>query len=828
MRAQLVIFSFLYLFLNTISLANLKAIVPIPFDSDVVTVLEKDLDAPLPGVIVYNTNRTFTGATDVKGQIIIKGLPDTDSLFFDFAGFTPLVKCIQDIKNNYNKVFLTQTAIKLDEFVVLGNSKFAERSQNIPSIVKVVESKDIILKNPQTSADMLENTGSIFIQKSQMGGGSPVIRGFEANKLLIVIDGVRMNNAIYRNGHLQNVISIDNGILERTEVIFGPASVIYGSDALGGVMHFFTRTPRLHDKDDKKKFEINASTRYSSANFEKSGHIDLNYGNEKWGILTSVSGGDFDALRSGSVKSKHHPEGYGDRTFYTDRKNAADSVYRNENPRYQLGTAYQNFDIVQKIRYQPTDSVKLMLNFQYSTTSNVPRYDQLTEGTLDTLDGVVSKDFKFSDWDYGPQQRMMVSLSGDFKSKSKFFNTAKLLFAYQKVDEDRITRRYGLEWRNFQKEDVHVGSFNADFSKDIVPNKFKLLYGAEFTYNKVVSSAFQRHIATGEIEDRSVTRYPDGGSHMLSFAAYLSGQLKVGKKINVIGGLRQTYITLTSNFLDTAFFNLPESRAFLNTSALTGGLGLTWKPLEGYNVHAVVSSAFRAPNVDDFGKVRSKGGYVTIPNPELVAEKTLNAEITLSKNFNDKVKIGGTYFYTYLFDVLVRRNDSLGTGDLTLYFDGGFDTIQRNFNAGEGFIYGLSGNVLVQLMPNLKLQSIINFTKGYNISDDRPLSHIPPIYGSTSIAYTHKEVFSTEFVAKYNGWKRKNQYDIEGSDNFEKATENGTPPWYTLNLYTSCTLKKNYTLTFGVENILDKHYRPFSSGVSAPGINFIVSLRGRF
>ena len=92
---------------------------------------------------------------------------------------------------------------------------------------------------------MLAQTGEVFVQKSQMGGGSPVIRGFEANKVLIVVDGVRLNNAIYRSGHLQNVITLEPSELESAEIVFGPGSVIYGSDALGGVMDFHTREPRF-------------------------------------------------------------------------------------------------------------------------------------------------------------------------------------------------------------------------------------------------------------------------------------------------------------------------------------------------------------------------------------------------------------------------------------------------------------------------------------------------------------------------------------------------------------------------------------------------------
>ena len=107
--------------------------------------------------------------------------------------------------------------------------------------------QDVQFQNPQTTADLLSNSGEVFIQKSQQGGGSPMIRGFATNRVLIAVDEVRMNNAIFRSGNLQNVISIDPFAVENTEVLFGPGSVIYGSDAIGGVMSFTTLAPKFSD-----------------------------------------------------------------------------------------------------------------------------------------------------------------------------------------------------------------------------------------------------------------------------------------------------------------------------------------------------------------------------------------------------------------------------------------------------------------------------------------------------------------------------------------------------------------------------------------------------
>ncbi|NJN34367.1 MAG: TonB-dependent receptor plug domain-containing protein [Saprospiraceae bacterium] len=82
------------------------------------------------------------------------------------------------------------------------------------------------------------------------------MRGFEASRVLLVVDGVRMNNLIYRSGHLQNAITVDQNMLDRVEVLFGTASTVYGSDALGGVVHFFTKKPLLNAQKRQRFFQI--------------------------------------------------------------------------------------------------------------------------------------------------------------------------------------------------------------------------------------------------------------------------------------------------------------------------------------------------------------------------------------------------------------------------------------------------------------------------------------------------------------------------------------------------------------------------------------------
>ncbi len=204
--------------------------------------------------------------------------------------------------------------IKLDEIIISAN-RSAEPLVNVVQQTLILTSEKIQQLNQVNTAYLLEQTGNIFVQKSQPGGGSPIIRGFEANKVLIVVDGVRMNNAIYRGGHLQNILTIDNAIVDRAEILFGPSSVIYGSDALGGVMSFYTKNPVL---SDHKKLSLsgNAMSRFASAYQGKTVHADLNLGGRAFGALTAFTFSDFGDLRQEKNVFDKYPE-WGKRYFYT-------------------------------------------------------------------------------------------------------------------------------------------------------------------------------------------------------------------------------------------------------------------------------------------------------------------------------------------------------------------------------------------------------------------------------------------------------------------------------------------------------------------------------
>ncbi len=707
--------------------------------------------------------------------------------------------------------------INLNE-ITISATRFAEHKKYVAEQVLTVNAKKIAFYNQQTSAELLTHTGNVLLQKSQLGGGSPIIRGFEANKVLLVVDGVRMNNAIFRGGHLQNVITMDNTILDKMEVLFGPSSVIYGSDALGGVISFYTKKPELSGTAGKTIVSGNAFVRYSSAYNEKTGHADINAGGENIASLTSFTFSDFGDLKQGGSYNNKFPD-WGKRGFYVDQVNGVDSMIKNSNPNKQVQTGYKQYDFLQKILFL-TGKTEHMLNFQHSTSSDIYRYDRLTE----TNGAGIAKSAK---WYYGPQKRLLAAWAINLPA-SGMYDKAQITTAYQQVEESRHNRNYRSTKLNNRIEKLNIVSLNADFAKKI--DELELGYGAEITYNKANSSAYAENITTG-VKTPLDTRYPDGGSNTQSYAAYATGLYKFSEKIIGNTGLRITHNRLYSKFNDKTFFPFPYDDITQSATSVTGNIGLILLPAAGWKIAALVSTGFRTPNVDDISKVfESGGGTLIVPNPNIKPEKTINYELSVSKTIQNKFQAGASVWYTDYHDAL-STDFSTFNGSPTITYDGTVSNVVTVVNKNSAYVWGLSANIGVEINNHFSFYSVVNYTYGRIKENPKnyPLDHVAPLFGKTNVLANFGK-FTGEIFALYNGTKDSTNYNLRGEDNqlYSADKINGhNPSWMTVNIRTAYSINKYATVQFAVENIFDKYYRVFASGLSAPGRNFVITLRAK-
>ena len=800
-------------------------------------VLDKETGKPIFNVNVFTETPYFNSSTNSNGVVDISIVKEKDILIFSHISYA--LKSIPKnlLKNQNFTLYLAKQSEQLDE-VVISVFKRDAKINRVAERVAVLTSKEIEKLSPQTSADLLAAIPGVKIQKSQMGGGSPVIRGMESNRVMLVVDGVRMNNAIYRKGHLQNAITVAPNQLDKTEIVFGPSSVIYGSDALGGVIHYYTKTPKL---SENTKVTYNFFDRYSSINNENTTNISVEIGTQKWASFTSISFSDFGDLKMGKNRS-HGFNDWGKVFLYSENSNDfySSTATDNSDVNLQRNTGYNQTDLLQKFFIPLSDQTELKLNFQYSTSSDIPRFDRLDEKSEGTL--------KFAEWYYGPQERLLISPQLDINPGKSWLDKGTFTLAYQNIKESRIQRKLASLERSYRNENVDVFSFNGDFMFPLTKNETRAFtYGFEFLYNDVNSSA---HGKTLEVSGNDIvgvsddflvqTRYPDGGSSYVSSAMYLGYREDLNTKSTINTGVRFTRTNLKASWIDQSTIILPETNIKLDNSAITATLGYVYKPNKSIQLNTVISSGFRSPNIDDVGRVREKSGNVTVPNIHLKPEFAYNAEIGIQKYFNDrKFRFGFNTYYTLLQHYIIRDDFSMygnsSHGGLLLY-DDEMGNIVSNQNRGSAFIHGYTASYQGKLSEYLTTSGFITYTKGRTYDSKEPLSSIPPLFGQFDVNFMNKK-FQLGTSLRFNSKKDIEDFNFtEHIDNHdltpiinENATEDidkyfGSPSWVTLGFNSSYSFNKNWKLQGMISNIFDQHYREFASGISAPGRNFSFSL----
>lgn len=733
----------------------------------------------------------------------------------------------------------TDSLEKKMEEVVISASKFAENKKNIAQKIDVISARSIAISNAQNTGDLLVNTGKIFVQKSQQGGSSPVVRGFEASRVMLVIDGIRMNNAIFRSGHLQNVITVDQNMLQRVEVMYGPASTIYGSDGLGGIIHLQTKNPVLSGIDKKLVAHGSAFARYSSANNEKTIHADASIGGNRIAWLQAYTYSDFGDMRMGNQYPDKYPN-FGRRSFYVGQVNGVDSVLTNPDDRVQKFSGYRQWDITQKLLVRQNDKINHLLNFQYSNTNNVPRYDRLQDIRNGTL--------RYADWFYGPQKRVLGAYEFNAKNLG-FVDEVKANVNYQDIEESRQTRDYRRYDRfDSRVENIKVWGFSASARKKWDSNE--LTFGVDGQLNNLKSVATRTNLTTGAISALD-TRYPDGKNKMNYFGAFAQHVYKWGNGKWVLNdGIRFQVVNLSSNIVNNSFFRLPDTVFKQKNTAISGNIGIIYNPQKTTRISLSLSTGFRTPNIDDLAKLfesSTAAKQVVVPNSNIKPEYTYNVDLSLTQQIADKITLELSGFYTLLRNALVKAPFKVNGQDSIVY-DGVKSQVLANQNSNKGRLYGFSASLSFAITKQITLSSDISYTNGRFDTDpavassiyekqpngtyllvkrnvsSKPLDHIPPVIGKTALVYQGNKL-RLELFALYNGWKRLDQFNADGEDNAQYATADGMPGWITANFRGSYTINKAMTVQAGAENIFDRNYRYFASGFSAAGRNLYVAFR---
>jgi hemoglobin/transferrin/lactoferrin receptor protein len=624
-----------------------------------------------------------------------------------------------------------------------------------------------------------------------------------------------MNNLIYRTGHLQNSITIDKNMLDYTDVLFGPSSTIYGSDALGGAIYFKTKDAKTLDNTNNKSLSGTVKTSYNTVNDGKATHLSINNAHKNWASLTAFSFNDYGDLKMGQTPNGNNPH-FGERPFYIQTINNIDTQVANENRFIQKFSAYKQYDFMQKLLFNQANGYKHLINLQYSTTTDIPRYDRLTDlnnaGKLKT-----------AVWNYGPQKRLLTAYT--VTKNNVFLNTdMKLSSSYQNLEESRITRNVGNANQGTRIEKIEVFGFNSDFKTKI--NAADFIYGLDIYYDQLQSTAFNTNIFSNATTPLD-SRYPDGKNNTMSLETFASYNNKFNDKTAYNVSIRTGYKELNSQ-MATNFLNLPYTTVNQKNFTYSAAMGLTNNPSQKIKLAFNLASAFRVPNIEDVAKIfESTADAIIVPNNDLKPEKTITADLGITIWEGKTFQFENNFFVTKMYDPIVTDKFVLN-GQSTLFYNGTNSNILANQNQGRADIVGLSSNIKTYITKHILLTATVNIIKGTVENNYRsvPLDHIAPVYGKIGFKY-EKAKLNIDLYMLYNGAKKLESYSPSGEDNLNYAPIGGTPSWETYNLKASYSFHP-ITVFAGIENILDTQYRTFASGMNAPGRNTYLSVKFSF
>jgi iron complex outermembrane receptor protein/hemoglobin/transferrin/lactoferrin receptor protein len=560
--------------------------------------------------------------------------------------------------------------IHLEDIVVVGN-RVKTKLIELPEAISLMNSQAIESISPMNMPDAMHAMAGVFMQKTNNGGGSPFLRGLTGYHTLILVDGIRLNNAIFRSGPNQYLNTVDPLMLEQIEVLRGPGSVQYGTDAIGGTIDLRSAEPLF--STDRTRIGGKVYGKWLSHGMEKTGHAELSLSTRKVGVIAGFSRKVFGNIRAGGEL------GVLDHTSYDE---------------YAA-------NVKSKVRISP--SQVLTLAWQHHRQNDVQLYHQLVTG-------------EYTTYAFDPQVRDLLYLRHEVQSKRGWFTGLRTTLSLHQSDETRKKQKTGSN--NFFTENDRVDSYGLVMEFLMKPaDHWNSISGYEIYYDLVRSHSIKTDLTNGTEE---VLRglYPDQ-SNVTNLSVFSLHSYERGK-FRLNGGIRYNHFLL--GLTDEVFGELS-----LKPHAVVGSLGASYRLFGDIRLSFTLNNAFRAPNINDVSSFGIADFRYEVPNFNLSPEKSLNKEIgikTDQKRFSAAVYL----YHNGLKDLMVNvRSTYQGKDSID-----GVQVYTRE-NVGKAFIRGVEGELVVRPVRFLTVHSFLIYTYGQNVTDGEPLRRIPPLNGLAGI-----------------------------------------------------------------------------------------------
>ncbi|MBF0312363.1 MAG: TonB-dependent receptor [Oligoflexia bacterium] len=649
---------------------------------------------------------------------------------------------------------------------------------DVPSSVEVFDSKKIASEiMAKTTPDILKNTPGVMIQKTAYGQGSPYIRGFTGYQTLFLIDGIKLNNSVFRSGPNQYWSSVDSYAIDRLEIVKGAGSVLYGSDAIGGTVNALMKGPTTARGNGQ------ALARHESADNAKIARTEFAYTGPSFGVFLGGSAKDLNDLRAG--------EGTG----------------------RQPKSGHNEWDIDAKTEYAIANNHTLIAAFQNTQQNSVDRTHKTTaakswQGTIIGTDKEYSTD----------QLRRLAYLQ--YQKKSSDDHAIKLSLSYhtQKEDQFRVTNSSAQEIQS-----THVHTLGAFSQFDYKMNLGKIVYGLEY-YRDSVNTSKNNYSANGTFISSAIQGPVANNSHYYSAATYLQAEATFAQKIIIIPGLRYNYNKVNAGTYEDTLTGRASSfkKSYNAVVASTKGVYKLGND-DNYSLFASVAQGFRAPNLSDLTRFdEARSGEIEIPSTDLKAEKYLCYETGLKTNF-EKFSSELSAYYTQIDGMIIRTPNGVTSSNNK------YQVTKKN--SGDGYIYGFEAGFHYEFIPSWSLSSSYTWLQGridaYPTSASQksrePITRMMPPTGYAEIKWTHPEhvywvALSSHFASKQSKLSSADKLDTQ------RIPPGGSKGYVLVNLRSGLTIWRQLRGSIALENIFNKNYRVHGSGINGPGFNLITGI----
>ncbi|MEP7096279.1 MAG: TonB-dependent receptor [Dokdonella sp.] len=679
------------------------------------------------------------------------------------AGAQDVVLAESEDRRNLNE----QATVALEQIQVTATRR-PQSTIDVAAAVTVVDAEQIAADSPQTIADYLRGVPGAFVQSTTPGQAIPIVRGLKGSEVLHLVDGFRLNTAFFRNAPNQYFALVDAQNVERIEVVRGPSSTLYGSDAMGGVVQVLT-----------------PEQRFDSANWDARGHVRTQFASGDLSNVTRLDGaaGREDLSIAGGVTWQDVGErrpGGGPRLPQSEfRAWAADT----------------------KLIWAPLADHELMFNVQYLKQPRTPRFDELVPGFGQTT--ASSDEFFFE-----PNDRLLMHARYRWTAMNAAFDTAELHLGQQIINDDRRSRGAGSSNRDLEKNRDRLRGFTGSFNKQL--DAHELAYGFEAYLDTVDSSRIRVNTKTGTASTRA-PRFPDG-STMDSFALYLNDSIALAPRWQLDVGARYSRFDI----------ELPTGGAGvgakLTPDDLTGNAGLTFKASDSVRLVSNVGRGFRAPNIFDLGVFGDRpGGRFAIPNTDLKPETVITWDLGV------KVEKSGLQGEAFVWHS--NYKDKITSVDIGKDAEGRILVQNRNVTKLE--LWGAEIGARWTFDDALRVYGVLNYTRGTEqyVGDEYAADRIPPLNGRLGAEWRFAPTWRLDAWAQYAA----RQDRLSPRDRIDpRVNPAGTAGWNTWNVGIGWEFTRDSTLGLRLTNLADQRYREHGSGVDEVGRSATLVLDWRF